>query len=167
MVAVWWVQLVQLPRIPCSDHKSIKLLYTSNQTTTKAHLKEPLFPQPFPPPLHPSTRIPSAFHTKFAPSLTRAGAFYYIDVHIHAQKVCALTQTLKWKGSIRSKPQEGRWWIRDKLAAWSPACSLVHASCHGSSTPGEPESPLTSGPWPLMYQDFCRKNSRNYSYLFY
>lgn len=45
---------------------------------------------------------------------------------------------------ISSKPQEGRWWIRDKLTAWSHACSLVCVSCYGSLTPGELVLPVTS-----------------------
>lgn len=61
----------------------------------------------------------------------------------HTNRTSAHTN-FEVRGFIRSKPQEGRWWIRDKLAARSPACSLVCVSREGSLTPGEPVLPVTS-----------------------
>ena len=105
--------------------------------------------------IHPPTS-PRCFTLNISPFSMGAGAFHYIHTNMHIQYVHTHThththtQTLKYGGFIRSKPQEGRWRIRDKPAAWSRACSPVRASCRGSSTPGELVLPGTSRPAALM-----------------
>lgn len=51
--------------------------------------------------------------------------------HIYGAYSTSAHTNFEVLGFIRSKPQEGRWRIRDKQAAWSRSCSLVCVSCHG------------------------------------
>lgn len=78
--------------------------------------------------IHSFIHVSSLFHTKYFPGSLKAGAFHYV----HAYSSCAHAN-FEVQGFIRSKPQEGRWRIRDKPAARNPACSLVCAS----RAPGE------------------------------
>lgn len=78
---------------------------------------------------HSSIRVSSLFHTKYFPTSMSAGAFHYI--HTYGAYSTSAHTNFEVLGFIRSKPQEGRWRIRDKQAAWSRSCSLVCVSCHG------------------------------------